>query len=122
MLPYKRSERVAKSIQRLISDFLQKEVNTEGLVMVTVTGSKMSDDLKHVSIYYSAYGSEEEKNRVSDFLVEITPSARKYVGRHAKLRYTPEIIFRYDGTIEYAAKIDELINRIHEEDKDEKKE
>ncbi len=115
MLPYKRSNRVAKSIQRSVNDFLQKEINADGLGIITITDTEVSSDLRHASVYYSVYGSDEEKKKASDILIKITSSLRGYVGRQIKLRYTPEIVFRYDGTIEYAARIDKLINQINKE-------
>ncbi len=117
MLPYKRSNRVAKSIQRAVNDFLQKETNTDGLGIITITDAKLSNDLRHASVYYSVYGSDKDKKKVSNFLAKITPSLRGFVGRLTKLRFTPEIVFRYDETVEYAARIDELIHQINDEDK-----
>lgn len=121
MLPYKRAERVAKLIKKETNNFLQREIDTNEYGIITITDTEVSDDLQHASIYYSIYGSEKEKQSALEFLVKITPSLRYYIGKNVKLRLTPEIVFKYDNTIERAARIDELINKIHKADEEKEK-
>ena len=55
---FKRSDRVAEVIQREIGMLLVNGVKDPRLVMVTITGAKVSDDLKHANVYFSVHGNE----------------------------------------------------------------
>ena len=115
MLPFKRSVRVSREIQRVVTGYLQRELDRDEFRFITITDAKISDDLKYAQIFYSVYGSEEEKEKITGLLKGQTPAIRKHIGSKVRLRFTPEIMFKYDHSVEYAAKIEDLINQIHKE-------
>ncbi len=114
-MPLKRPKRVAQLIQKEINAILQKQIKNPLLGFVTITGVKVTDDLKHAKVYFTVYGSEQERISTEKLLKKMTSFVRYHVGQRIRLRYTPEIVFQYDETIERAARIDELINKIQEE-------
>lgn len=114
-MPLKRPKRVAHLIQKEISAILQKRIKNPHLGFVTITGVKVTDDLQHAKVYFTVYGSEQERISTEELLKRMTSFVRYHVGQRIRLRYTPEIVFQYDETIERAARIDELINKIHQE-------
>jgi len=114
-MPLKRPKRVAQLIQKEINAILQKQIKNPQLGFVTITGVKVTDDLQHAKVYFTVYGSEQERISTEKLLKKITSFVRYHVGQRIRLRYTPEIVFQYDETIERAARIDELINKIQEE-------
>jgi len=111
----KRPKRVAHLIQKEISEILQKQIKNTQLGFVTITEVKVTDDLRHAKVYFTIYGSEQERISTEKLLKRKTSFVRYLVGQRIKLRYTPEIVFQYDETIERATRIDELINKIHQE-------
>ena len=115
MQPFKRSERVSTEIQRVVTGYLQKELDRDECGLITITDAVISDDLKHARIFYSVYGSEEDKERIAELFKKILPAVRKHIGSKIRLRFTPEIAFEYDSSVEYAARIEGLINQIHRE-------
>ncbi len=114
-MPLKRPKRVAHLIQKEISAILQKRIKNPQMGFVTITEVKVTDDLQHAKVYFTVYGSDEEKVTTEKLLRKMTPFIRYHIGQRIRLRYTPEIVFYYDETIERAARIEELINRIHRE-------
>ncbi|MFB0526233.1 MAG: 30S ribosome-binding factor RbfA [bacterium] len=114
-MPLKRPKRLAHLIQREISAILQKQIKNRQLGFVTITEVKVTDDLQHAKVYFTVYGSERERITTEKLLKKMTPFVRYHIGQRIRLRYTPEIVFYYDQTIERAARIDELINKIHQE-------
>ena len=114
----KRPNRVAHLIQKVISEILRKRIKNPQLGFITITEVKVTDDLQHAKIYFTVYGSEEERISTEKLLKKMTSFVRYHVGQRIRLRYTPEIIFQYDETIERAARIDELINKIHQKKSD----
>jgi len=118
MVPTKRAQRVAKLIQKEAGSFIQKEINTPDVGLVTLTSVEITNDLQHARIYYSVYGSEENRKSAAELLSRLTPLVRYHIGQNVKLRLTPEIAFRYDESVDYAARIESLIEKIHEQEKD----
>lgn len=114
-MPLKRPIRVAHLIQKEISVILQKQIKSSQLGFVTITEVKVTDDLRHAKVYFTVYGSEQERISTEKLLKRKTSFVRYLVGQRIKLRYTPEIVFQYDETIKKAAHIDELIDKIHQE-------
>jgi len=110
----RRSERTSKLIQREISGLLEREVNDPRLSkLISVTEVTLSPDLKHAKIFVSTLGSEinnkEELlagfNNASGFL-------RKELASHLKLKYTPQLSFHYDDSIERGARLLKLMGEL----------
>ena len=111
----KRPKRVAQLIQKEINAILQKQIKNAQLGFVTITEVKVTDDLQQAKVYFTVYGSEQEKISTEKLLKKMTSFVRYHVGQRIRLRYTPEIVFQYDETSEKAARIDDLINKLHQE-------
>ncbi|MDR3275178.1 MAG: 30S ribosome-binding factor RbfA [Endomicrobium sp.] len=111
---YKRSIRVGELIQQTVSKLIRniEELNTE---LVTIVGTKITDDLLSCRIYYSVLGSQEDKKKVNEILRKNTKEVRHQLALHLNLRRTPEISFIYDATNENAAKIFNILKQIEEE-------
>jgi len=114
----KRPRRVAQLIQKEIGYILRKQIKNPQLGFVTITEVKVTDDLRYAKVYFTVFGSEQERITTEKLLKRMTSFVRYHIGQRIRLRYTPEITFQYDDTIERAARIDELINKIHEEKND----
>ncbi|RLC68438.1 MAG: 30S ribosome-binding factor RbfA [Chloroflexi bacterium] len=106
----RRSERTSKLIQREISELLERDVSDPRLSrLISVTEVTLSPDLRHAKVFVSTLGSEINKedmlagfNKASGFL-------RKELALHLKLRYTPQLSFHYDDSIERGARLLKLI-------------
>lgn len=105
----KRSERVADLIQREISDLLMRSIKDPRIGFVTVTRVSVSDDCRSARIYYSVVGSSEEKEASLRGLESAKGFLRRELGKRVTLRYTPELFFQFDPSIEYAIHIEEVL-------------
>lgn len=119
MKAYKRATRVAELIQKNIADILRdiKELNTG---LVTVTAVRLTDDLQTCRIFYSVFGSAEDKKHTEQILNEKLKFIRFTLAQNMDLRRTPTIDFKYDDSIERAEKIFKILDKI-EHEKDDKK-
>jgi ribosome-binding factor A len=115
MKPFARSERVGGQIQKVLSDILLKRVKDPRLKTASITGVKMSRDLRIARVYFIT--SDDEKNVAQT--IEGFKSALGYVkyklAAELGLRYMPELRFFYDESFEYGVHIDKIFSRIHEE-------
>lgn len=103
---------MAEAIKEEVSLIIQKEVKDPRIGFLTVTAVELSNDLRHAKIFISVYGGQEEKSKALKGLQSATRFIRREVGRRVKLRYTPEIIFKWDESVEKGAHIDDLLRQI----------
>jgi ribosome-binding factor A len=116
----KRSDKVADLIQREISQMLLKSIKDPRIGFVTITKVNVSEDCRFAKVYFSVAGTLTERERSMKGLNSARGFVRKELGRRIRLRYTPEILFQFDPSIEYAIHMEELIQSIkHEKEPDE---
>ncbi len=116
----KRSEKVADLIRREISEMLVRSIKDPRIGLVTITQVRVSDDCRLAKVYFSVAGSAEDRERSTEGLKSATSFVRKELGRRMRLRYTPDISFHFDPSIEYSIYIGEVIDHIQGE-KDEER-
>jgi ribosome-binding factor A len=116
----RRSERTSKLIQREISGLLEREVNDPRLSkLISVTEVTLSPDLKHAKIFVSTLGSGI--NNKEDMLAGFNNASgflRKELASHLKLKYTPQLSFHYDDSIERGARLLKLIGELSTDEDD----
>jgi ribosome-binding factor A len=113
-LSYKRSVRVGDLIQQTVSEVV-RELKDLDTGLVTIVGVKLSDDLLSCRIYYSVFGSDEDKKKINMGLKKNTKEIRHQLAIRLNLRRTPEIVFVYDDTNETADKVFNLLKKIEKE-------
>ncbi|HOI15709.1 MAG TPA: ribosome-binding factor A [Geobacteraceae bacterium] len=108
----KRAEKVAEAIHEIISALLIKGVKDPRIGFTTITGVKLSDDLHLATVFFSVVGDETEKKAAEKGLNSAKGYLRKEVGRNLRMRYVPDLVFRYDASLDYGQHIDELLDEI----------
>ena len=112
----KRSEKVADLIQREISLMLVRTVKDPRIGFVTITRVEVSDDCRMAKVYFSIAGTLEEREKSLEGLNSAKGYVRRELGRRIRLRYTPDIMFQFDPSIEYAIHIGEVIRRLKKDE------
>ncbi len=110
---FKRSEKVAEAVHEFISELLIKGLKDPRIGFVTVTGVKVTDDLHLATVYFSVVGSDDEKKSSEKGLNSAKGFIRKELGRNLRLRYIPDIIFKYDNSLDYGQRIETIIQEIN---------
>jgi ribosome-binding factor A len=111
-----RPAKFAGTLKKRISEIIQVELKDPRVGFVTITEVKVSQDLRHVKVYFSIFGNEKEKKSAVIGLRHATGFVRKRIAESVKVRFVPEIVFEYDEAYEHQRRIDELIERIKKED------
>ncbi|MBI5646586.1 MAG: 30S ribosome-binding factor RbfA [Ignavibacteriae bacterium] len=112
-----RTERVAGLIREVIGGMLQRDIDTSGYGLLTVTDVIMAPDLKLAKIYISHYHSDKTNEQVLAFFEEHHKAIRMEIGRSVRLKFTPELRFYIDETLNRVERLEQLLGRIHEEEK-----
>jgi ribosome-binding factor A len=76
---------------------------------VTITGVKMSADLKHAEVFFSAIGEPEAKEDAFKGLKRACKYIRRLIGERLELRYVPQLRFHVDDTPEKAQRIERIL-------------
>jgi ribosome-binding factor A len=84
--------------------------------LVTVTGAKMSPDLKEVTAYVSILGDERQKASTLEGLKAAATYMQREVSRALKLRYTPHLRIVFDESVERGDRIDRLLREARARD------
>ena len=117
MASFSRAERVSTQIQKVMSEIMQKKIKDPRLEMVTITGVKMSPDLREAIIFYTVFGIEEEKKEnVARGFSSCKGFIKKTLAKELSLRFMPNIKFIYDDSFDYGSKMDKLLNELKPED------
>ena len=110
-------EEMKKEISHIITYDL-KDPNITGLISVTKV--KVSGDLKYAKVYVSMLNAKDNK-QVLAALKKSAGFVRTEVAKRINLRTTPEIIFIFDDSIEYGARIDIFLKNVIKDIKPENK-
>jgi len=116
MATFKRAQRVAERIMSEVSDILVREVSDPRIKQMTITGVKLSDDLRTARIYFVEMGQDTCRPETQKALEKATGFLRRELGKRLELRYVPEIIFSADPSFAYGSRIDTIFAQIHEQE------
>ena len=112
-----RTERVAGVIRELVGGLLLRDIDTSGYGLLTVTDVIMAPDLRLAKIYVSHFHSGKTNEQVLAFFEEHHKAIRMRIGAAVRLKFTPELRFYIDETLVRVERLEELLGRIHEEEK-----
>ncbi len=104
-----RKERISDAVQAEVARLLQFEVQDSRLGFVTVTGVEMTGDLRRARVFISLLGDDSRRDQSLDALEAARGFLRKRIGQTLRLKYTPELVFSLDTSIEQGAKIEKLL-------------
>lgn len=111
-----RAGKVAERIQQIIATRLEKGLGDPRLGFVTITDVQVTGDLQHASVFYTVYGTDDERADTAAALKAATGLLRSEVGKGLKIRLTPSIEFIADAVPENAQQIDSLLREAQERD------
>ncbi|MBI4655492.1 MAG: 30S ribosome-binding factor RbfA [Elusimicrobia bacterium] len=88
-------------------------LNTNGIL--TLTDVELSGDGRKLSVFFSVFGTDDEKRRSERILTESTGFIRQFCKKRLRLKIIPEISFKFDNTPEKASRIERILNDIRAE-------
>jgi len=104
-----RARKLADRITRIVAEMLERRVKDPRLGFVTITGARLTNDLRDATVYYTVYGTEEEQAGSTAALASATGLIRSEVGRQTGLRHTPSLTFVRDTVPEGARRMEDLV-------------
>ncbi|MDN4614716.1 30S ribosome-binding factor RbfA [Leifsonia sp. F6_8S_P_1B] len=111
-----RARKLADRIKVIIAKRLDRGLRDPRLGFVTITDVQVTGDLQHATVFYTVYGSEEERQGTAAALKAATGMLRTEVGKNITARLTPTLEFQLDAIPENAAHIEDLLRQAHQRD------
>jgi ribosome-binding factor A len=116
MSSFKRADRVADLIKMEVADLLLKQVKDPRIGMVTITGAKVTDDLRTARLFFVEMGKDTCSDEVRAGLAKASGFLRRELSRRLQLRHVPGLVFHYDPSFAYGNRIESLLMEIHKEE------
>jgi len=108
-----RGERIRKALIKELSDVIQHKVKDPRLKgIISVTDVELSPDNKYAKAYVSIFGADDAKEEVMEAILDSTSFIRGEISRRIRLRFTPELRFYLDESLEKGRRITDLIDKI----------
>lgn len=108
-----RAERVGTEIHAAVADMLARGMLKDPRIgFITLTGVKMSPDLRLARVFYSMIGSDEQRSQTQEGLDAAAGFVRREVSNRVKLRVSPEVRFVFDDSLNEGDKIERLLKEV----------
>jgi len=109
-----RHDKVAEAIKKEVSVILHDELKDPRLGFVTITRVELTQDLRYAKIFFSVLGDDAAYKKTGEALNSALGFVRRLIAQRIRLRFTPEIAFKEDRSVEYSIKIQEALDEIKE--------
>jgi len=111
-----RARKLGEAIAQIVAEMLERRIKDPRLGFVTVTEARITGDLREATVFYTVYGSAQERTDTAAALASATGLIRSEVGHQTGLKHTPSITFREDTVPDTARNIEELVARARDAD------
>lgn len=111
-----RRRRVAELVREEVAMMIQKGLKDPRIGFVSVTAARMSPDLKYANVYVSLFGDEQDKKSSLIGLRNSAGWVRRELGKKLRLRYTPQVRFFEDASLDDVFHLEEVFKQIHEDE------
>ena len=111
-----RPSRVQEEFREILAEEILK-LKDPRVGFVTVTGVKVTPDLRHAIVFYTALGDERDRRATAAGLRSAKPHLRQVLGHQIRMKTLPDLEFEEDATIETADRIEHLLQQLHQEDR-----
>ncbi len=112
MKTYARAERVSRHIRNTLAELLHKKIRDPRLRAVTITEVDLSPDLRLAKIYFSTAGDEQAIREAASGFTKARAFIKRHLAANLGLRYMPELRFYHDASLEYGARIDNILKTL----------
>ena len=107
-----RIEKLQELIKQEMSKMLLTDLKDPRIGFVTVTDVEMTGDLREAKIYVSVMGGQEQVKSSLEGLNSALGFIRREIGQRIRLRFTPEISFALDTSLDYGDHIHKLLLQV----------
>ena len=113
-----RTRRLEERISKIVAELLERRIKDPRLGFVTVTEVRLTADWREAKVFYTVFGTPEERQETGIALRSATGVIRSEVGRIIGLRHAPSIEFVADALPDNARHIEDLVAAARQADEE----
>ena len=98
---------------------MARELHDPGIGFLTITHVKVTPDLQSARVYYTTLGDAKARRETERALGRATPFLRRHIGRRLRLKRVPELEFFFDEAVERGDRIEQILQDISDQRKQE---
>ncbi|MDY0087630.1 MAG: 30S ribosome-binding factor RbfA [Coriobacteriia bacterium] len=107
-----RTRKVNEMVREAIAIILAEDVADPRLHLATVTSAEVSSDLMVANVYVTTHGGAERYEELLDGLESAKGRIRSLLGQRVTLRFTPELRFHIDRSVDEGMRIAEALKEV----------
>ncbi len=107
-----RLERVRELLKRAIGESLRREIPIQEAGVITVNDVDVSGDLRIAKVYISVLGTPAQRKVANELLLKVRHLVQAHVAREVVLKFTPQLKFLQDDSIERGNRVLQLIEEL----------
>jgi ribosome-binding factor A len=107
-----RADQVGEQVREEIMSIIRRDLKDPRIGFVSITTVRMSPDLRAARVRVSVLGNPEQQKESLAGLVSARGLIRHELGRRQNLKFSPDIRFELDPSIEYSVHISELLKEV----------
>jgi len=107
-----RLTRVSEEFREILAEEILR-LKDPRVGFVTVTAVRVTSDLRHARVLYTAMGDESDRRATAAALRSASGHLRRVVGRQVRMKVLPDLAFEEDRANDTASRIDELLRELH---------
>ena len=112
-----RADQVGEQVREEIMSMIRRELKDPRIGFVSITSVRMSPDLRQARVRVSVMGTPDEQKSTLAGLVSARGLIRHELGRRLQnLKFSPDLRFELDSSIEYSVHISELLKEVLPQD------
>lgn len=96
-----------------VADLLLRKVRDPRVKDVTLTGIEVSKDLRYARIFYSIMGGKKDIPKTQKGMDSARGFIKREIGARLDMKYIPDIVFKYDPTLEKTEDLEKLFKKIN---------
>ena len=110
-MPTRRTVRVAEVLRRELAACMSQSLDLEGLI-ITISSVELPPDMRQAYIYVSTLHPETEQEQALAVLNRNRKAWQSFIGRRMGLKFTPQLIFRFDDAVERGDRVMSIITKL----------
>ena len=112
---YPRTARLNRLFQEILAEELER-VDDERPDLVTITAVDCDSALVRAVVLYDNPGGEDDDAEVLEALAEVRTRLQSAIARQARVKRTPELVFRPDDVLRGAARLEEVLRDLRDDE------
>ena len=111
----RRTVRVAEVLRKELAACMSQSLDLEGLI-ITISSVELPPDMRQAYIYVSTLHPDLEEEQALHVLNRNRKAWQSFIGRRLGLKFTPQLLFRFDRAVERGDRVMEILTKLELEE------